>query len=118
MHDVSCRDWPGALGVIHTATRAEPSRAEPSRTVLNRIDSAWKNKPTLLYGSVFPARRTEPNPTQPNPTEPNRTGPSLIECVQWLMFVCHKAMKKYRPATIFEENECLKLPLLLGSQSC
>ena len=108
MHDVSCRDWPGALGVIHTATRAEPSRAEPSRTVLNRIDSAWKNKPTLLYGSVFPARRTEPNRTEPN----------LIECDQWLMFVCHKAMKKYRPATIFEENECLKLPLLLGSQSC
>ena len=33
--------------------------------------------------------------------EPSRIGSILTERVQWLMFVGHKALIKYRPATLF-----------------
>jgi len=48
---------------------------------------------------------------------PNRTGPTLTECVHWLMFVNHKALIKYGPPTLFDGNNYLTRPLVLGSQS-
>jgi hypothetical protein len=42
------------LGLIHTASRAEPNRF------------GLENKPTLWNGSIHTARRTEPNGTEPD----------------------------------------------------
>ena len=46
IHDVSCRDWPDALGVIHTATRAEPNRNES-----DRLSSAQFYRPSVYTSS-------------------------------------------------------------------
>jgi len=56
--------------LIHTASRAEPSRAEPNRT-----DSAWITN--LRYEMEAFALHAEPS----------RTGPILTERVPWLMLV-------------------------------
>ena len=61
LYDVSCRDWPDALGLIHTASRAEPKRF------------GLENKPTLWKGSIHTARRTEPSRI-----EPDRLWPSVF----------------------------------------
>ena len=58
IHDVSCRDWPDALGVIHTATWAEPN-------ITKQNGFGLENKPTFWW-SVHTASRTEPNRTEPD----------------------------------------------------
>jgi len=57
--DASCREWPYALGVIHTASRATPSWAEQNRT-----NSVWKTN--LRYEMEAFTLLAEPNWTEPD----------------------------------------------------
>ena len=55
IRDVSGRYWPDALGVTHTATRAEPIRTEP-------IPTAWVVRRSM-DATVIPLRLSwQPNP--------------------------------------------------------
>ena len=83
MHDLSCKDWPDAFGLIHTSSLGEPRRDEQ-----NGIDSAYKTNLSYEMGA-FTLN-----------TEPRQSGPTLTEHVHWL-FVNHKALIKYRPGSLF-----------------